>query len=537
MGPSEVQRYWYGLQHGDLHPGNILIEGQKRPDSDLFSQDTTDYWLIDFPFASHKPLFFDHAYFEVGLLLRRLKATPHPHDLLRLLNLTHKYDQKSMEDRSHHTENLSDQERDIVFDLLAWRKAIYKWRHVHQPHHSIPKMLRPQMLLARVAAGLNYARKSLLDDVLRPLAIAYAAWAAHEYTKDVLQGNLYSDPLVGGSSLQPGPVSAWTPSQVGLPVAPAQIAHTRKAATTRSVNLVAQLRGQGDKLLAIAWSPDGCNLASASRNGTFRIWEWQNGQFIETTYGEPVSCVAWSPEGDRVAIGVGSAIKLRTNSSADAGSLPAGHARRVAGLAWSSTHLASAAEDHTIRLWSVADPEESRVLLAGHSKAVLDVSWAPISEVLASVGLDGRCLLWEPPSTVVKERSKDLKDAAGCVRWAPDGSVIAIAVHSGRIIVLDSQSLVSRKNWQGHRGRAICSLSFSADGRLLASKGGDDLVRLWRTSDWKQVGQFSEPWSWTWPIAIGFHPTNPALLATLGDNDTAVRVWQLNVDDLVSASS
>ena len=52
-----------GLIHGDLHPGNLMLHREVASDP---------YWLIDFELSCQAPLGYDHAYFELALILRHL---------------------------------------------------------------------------------------------------------------------------------------------------------------------------------------------------------------------------------------------------------------------------------------------------------------------------------------------------------------------------------------------------------------------------------------------------------------------------------
>src|SRR5580658_4896032 len=65
------------------------------------------------------------------------------------------------------------------------------------------------------------------------------------------------------------------------------------------------LRGHNSRVLSVAFSPDGSQIATASEDKTVRIWDAQTGQVI----GEPfrgvdwVWSVAWSPTSPRIASG------------------------------------------------------------------------------------------------------------------------------------------------------------------------------------------------------------------------------------------
>src|SRR6266702_4202035 len=70
-------------------------------------------------------------------------------------------------------------------------------------------------------------------------------------------------------------------------------------------------QGHSDYVSAVAWSPDGKRIASASNDGTVQVWDAFIGK-MTFTYKSPSNIkgilapwntVAWSPDGKRIAIG------------------------------------------------------------------------------------------------------------------------------------------------------------------------------------------------------------------------------------------
>jgi hypothetical protein len=78
----------------------------------------------------------------------------------------------------------------------------------------------------------------------------------------------------------------------------------------------------------------------------------------------------------------------------------------------------------------------------------------------------------------------------------------------------------------------LFSISVSGDGQLLAGKGNDDLVRVWRCDQWTQVAELPETSAHQFTPSVAFHPTEP-VLATLGEKDTVIRIWDLDFDELL----
>ena len=111
-----------------------------------------------------------------------------------------------------------------------------------------------------------------------------------------------------------------------------------------------------DRVMAVAWSPDGTRVATASADRTARMWDARTGQATGAPlqHANWVMAVAWSPDGTRVATASGDGTaQVWDARTARAVGTPLKHAGPLMDVAWSPDGLrvATASDDGTARVW------------------------------------------------------------------------------------------------------------------------------------------------------------------------------------------
>lgn len=213
-----------------------------------------------------------------------------------------------------------------------------------------------------------------------------------------------------------------------------------------------------------------------------------------------------------------------------------GHTVSINQIAWSSDglFLASASFDNTIRLWDV---QANHLLqkIVGYSSYIYSIAWSLNGRIIA-YGSDGRFIQLCDAQTGRQLRTLiGHSDAVNSLAWSPDGEVLASASSDRTIHLWNPNTGQHLRTLESHTG-TVTGISFSYDGRLFASKSRDNTVRIWRTDLWQTIATLEESSSSQTMAGLAFHP-NASILATLGEENTAIRIWDLNIITLLSAGS
>jgi eukaryotic-like serine/threonine-protein kinase len=143
--------------------------------------------------------------------------------------------------------------------------------------------------------------------------------------------------------------------------------------------------------------------------------------------------------------------------------------------------LATASADGTARVWDV-ETGQLRFNLAGHTNEVNCVVFAPDGKTLATASEDGTVRLWDGSTGAFRETLWKHDCEVVGVAFNPANGQLACSARDGVLTIWDCTSSHLIETIHAHSGRKIDDLTFSPDGKLLATAGADSTVGLRRSS-------------------------------------------------------
>ncbi|KAJ2848105.1 hypothetical protein IWW36_003495 [Coemansia brasiliensis] len=203
-----------------------------------------------------------------------------------------------------------------------------------------------------------------------------------------------------------------------------------------------ELRAHSGCVLDVDWL-DNTTFASCGNDKTIRVWRDGESQPLKTFSGHKsdINAIKWHPGGKYLASASDDgSVKIWSLADSMVHDL-IGHSQQVFMVKWlpraDKAVLASASFDSTIRVWDAHSGSCLRVLDA-HSKAVDSLSFSSDGRYLASGSFDRKVCIWSVKDGLLF-KSYVADDAVHDVQWAPKGRVAA-AIANSHVIVFDPLS-------------------------------------------------------------------------------------------------
>ena len=236
-------------------------------------------------------------------------------------------------------------------------------------------------------------------------------------------------------------------------------------------------------LLALAFSPAGDRIATASTDGTSALISFPDGRVLGRAFdnGVAIKTVAFSKDG---------------------------------------TTLMGGTDEGTLKLWDTDRNALRSTSAKGHSRAVIDMALTEDGRLLATLGQEQTIRLWsiEPPQPMSGTWRVAGQSAKG-VALSGDGRHLAAGDDTGAVQVWDLHT-GGKPILLGIHSQQVWAVAFSPDSTRLVSADRSGEVRLWNLSTGAQIGAIAAHDEAIWSLA--FTPSGDRLITA---GDTAIRLW------------
>ncbi len=343
-------------------------------------------------------------------------------------------------------------------------------------------------------------------------------------------------------------------------------------------------RRRKDEPTAVAWAPGGARLASASKDGTVRMWDPATGRQTRSWQGSDgvFYQLAWASDGERLA-GGSSDHTVRVWDAKSGREQVRFECRpvrdrslkgQVHSISWSpdARFLAAGVDDETIRIFS-ADFGEELARLEGGDSHLWAVAFSPDGTRLASTSYQRVVRLWDVTGIekgVARARSEDRSlfayaarqaetvgrraqtEPVARPRWVPrlegaEGEYLGVLKGpsgvTGRVAILpeDVRRGVTGSTdgsvrcwdmatgnvlWEGREKHTahIQDLVLSPDGRRVATASNDKTIRIWDAGTGECLRCLEGHRGWVWRLS--WSPDGRGL-ASGAYQDEAVCIWNM----------
>lgn len=286
------------------------------------------------------------------------------------------------------------------------------------------------------------------------------------------------------------------------------------------------LIGHADKVGFVGWCPDGKRIISASKDRTIRFWDVEpQGQQLSMTresgFSARITIATFSPDGNRiVSASLGKSILIWDVATRDQLKCLKGHDVFFKNATFSpdGKRVVSASSDSTIRIWDVKTGLQLKCLKEP-SGEVRSVVYSTDGERVVSVSRRGIVRIWDVETGIgiMSFQGDEAPSYSAC--FSPDGKKIVYALYRA-VAIWDAEK--GHIYLGGHFGK-ILAVTFSPDGKQVASASEDNTIKLWDIYNGREIQSME---GHTDSVnSVAFSPDGKRVVSA--SDDRSIRIWDV----------
>ena len=284
------------------------------------------------------------------------------------------------------------------------------------------------------------------------------------------------------------------------------------------------LEGHTDQVKTAVYSPDGKRILTTSRDGTAKLWDAETLREAAALKGhrKPVQSAVYSPDGKRILTASydGTAKLWDAETARVLGTLE-GHTGMLESAAFSpdGKRILTASRDGTAKLWDAETLREAAAL-KGHRKPVQSAVYSPDGKRILTASWDRTAKVWDAETLRKLGTLEGHKDRVESAVFSPDGKRILTASWDGTAKLWDAATLLELGTLEGHTDN-VETVVYSPDGKRILTASWDRTARIWDAATFQELGTLEGNRSKVRSAA--YSPDGKRIVAVSAD-DTA-KIW------------
>jgi len=351
---------------------------------------------------------------------------------------------------------------------------------------------------------------------------------------------------------------------------------------TSSWNCVCKLRGHKGWVGTVSFNHKGNLLATGGEDKTIRLWDSETGKLKQALTGHQASIrgLAFPIENSQTLFSGGEdqSVKIWDIISGKCNRSIQGYTNPVWSITFSpkGSLLVSGGEDRLVRLWDVSTEDKIYRDLTRHQHLVRTLAFNTEGTLLASGSYDGTVVVfhtttWKIVKTIKEDKSlenensgrvisvafsqdskklavsyyygkkvslwdieqwklittiSDFTERVRDVAFCPNKDILAISNDSTKEPIIKLWDIKERQDIRCLKGHTspVWSLSFSRDGKILASGSADKTIRLWNWETGESI-ELKGHESRIRSIAV----SADGKMIVSGSDDNTLKIWDITI--------
>ena len=292
-----------------------------------------------------------------------------------------------------------------------------------------------------------------------------------------------------------------------------------------------QLYAVSGRVYDVEIAPDGRTLLTGSSSGLAQLWDLDTGQEVQrfVSNGSSVTSAIFTPNGQALMTGSqDGAIRLWDRHVTAEPRVLADQMEWITGLALSpdGREVVASGSDPVVSTRDLLSGQVNKFLY-GNGAAVLGVAWSPDGQTVLTSGADGTASVWDAPSGRTSwSFTPGLGSVISRAIFSPDGRSVAAVNQAYHNVTILLATTGRDQRWPGGIVGDVNDLAFSPDGRYLVTTGPNHVTRLWDFATGQQVISITSDAG-----AVAFSPDGRSILTA--EADKTARLWNARTGQLV----